>query len=288
MRKVVICGQSQLTTAVIKTLIESSLPLELSILSPDVPAVASLELLSQMGHNPIVKLTAKGWGDVDALVVTDFGEATGSDFQQTMLDQLRKVMSTAMAAGFQGKVLIAAHEDAVLTYFAQRFSGLAKETVIGLGTFGLSACFERLASSALNVPRRQVTAYAVGTASQPVLLWSRAYVAATPLLALLPPVDGMANPLLTQVAEAVSEYAQGEAAIFWPALVQRVLAGFFGQPLLAPLTVISDAAAWSIPVLINENGAQVLAPMTAADAEMAALEAVKTTQAAQVAAIQGE
>ena len=36
-------------------------------------------------------------------------------------------------------------------------------------------------------------------------------------------------------------------------------------------TVISDAAAWSIPVLINENGAQVLAPMTAADAEMAAL-----------------
>lgn len=136
MRKVVICGQSQLTTAVIKTLIESSLPLELSILSSDVPAEASLDLLSQMGHNPIVKLTAKGWGEVDALVVTDFGDATGSDFQQTMLEQLRKVMSTAMAAGFQGKVLIAAHEDAVLTYFAQRFSGLAKETVIGLGTLG--------------------------------------------------------------------------------------------------------------------------------------------------------
>ncbi|WP_279384892.1 hypothetical protein [Lacticaseibacillus manihotivorans] len=40
--------------------------------------------------------------------------------------------------------------------------------------------------------------------------------------------------------------------------------------------------------MINEDGAQVLAPMTAADAEMAALEAVQTTQAAQVAAIQGE
>lgn len=288
MRKVVICGQSQLTTAVIKTLIESSLPLELSILSPDVPEVASLELLSQMGHNPIVKLTAKTWPSVDVLVVTDFGEATGSDFQQTMLAQLRKVMSTAMAAGFQGKVLVATHEDAVLTYFAQRFSGLAKETVVGLGTFGLSACFERLVSSALKVPRRQVTAYAVGTASHPVLLWSRAYVAATPLLALLPPVDGTANPLLTQVTEAVSAYAQGEAAIFWPALVQRVLAGFFGQPLLAPLTMIHEAAAWSIPVLVNEAGVQVLAPMTAADAEMAALATVQTTQAAQVAAIQGE
>lgn len=289
MRKVVVCGQSRLTTAVLKTLIESTQELAISMLSPEeVPAADSLALLSQMGHNPLVKLTAKAWPTVDVLVVTDFGEATGADFQPVMLEQLRKVMSAAMAAGFQGKVLVATHDDAVLTYFAQRFSGLPKTSVIGLGTFGLSACFERLVSAQLKVPRRQVTAYVVGTARQPVLLWSRAYVAATPLLALLPPVDGVADPLLTQVSDAVSQYAQGDAAIFWPALVQRVLAGLFGQPLLAPLTYIQDDAAWAIPVLINDSGAQVLSPMTAADAEMAALDAVHTTQAAQVAAIQGE
>lgn len=288
MRKVVVCGQSRLTTAVLQTLIQSSLPLELSILNPEVPQADSLALLSQMAHNPLVKLTAKAWAEVDVLVVTDFVPLEGEEFLTTMLAELRKVMASAMAAGFHGKVLIAAHDDAVLTYFAQRFSGLPKETVVGLGTFGLSACFERLVSAALQVPRRQVTAYVVGTPAQPVLLWSRAYVAATPLLALLQPVDGQPHPLLTQVAQACGQYAQADATMFWPALVQRTLAGFFGQPLLAPLTMIEADQAVSLPVLVNGEGVQVLSALTAADAEMAALAEVRTTQAAQIAAIQGE
>ena len=39
-------------------------------------------------------------------------------------------------AGFTGRIIVAMTRDELFTYFAQRFSGVNKSQVVGLGTFG--------------------------------------------------------------------------------------------------------------------------------------------------------
>lgn len=63
--------------------------------------------------------------------------------------------------------------DELFTYFAQRFSGLNKRQVVGLGTFGATWQFEQFLAERLAVPAAQVTAYVVGTSQTPVLVWSQ-------------------------------------------------------------------------------------------------------------------
>lgn len=288
MQKIVVCGQSRATVAITAHLLRQTQRFEVALAALDLEALemASLAVLSTLGANQFAKATSKTLGEADILVITDYGSYGTNDWREQMLAQMRKVISNAMAAGFQGKILVAAHEDGLMTYFAQRFSGLAKTVVFGLGTMGLTSCFEKTVATALSVPRAAVTAYVVGGLMTPVYVWSRAYVAATPLLSLLQPESGQAHPLLSAVPQACAAFAAADAAMLWPSLVVRVLAALAGEVLLAPLTVITARGTYATPMLADADGVRPLADLTGAEAEEAALETLLVDQAAVITAIE--
>ncbi len=285
MQKIVVCGQSRLTVTVLERLLRSPLALSVAVPAMDEESLPmpTLSVIAGMADKTLLKVTAKTWAATTALVITDYGEVTAEDWQANMLAQLRKVIAAAMAAGFAGRIVVVSHADAVMTYFAQRFSGLAKANVIGLGTMGVTGCFERGLAAHLQVPRSRVTAYALGATDQPVLMWSRAYVATTPVLSLLQPTDGQPDPLLEAMSEACAAYAAGDGALLWPPLVERVLAAFAGEALLTPLLTIEDDVR-SVPVLVNDAGVKRLVSLHGAEAEEAGLA---TIYAQQEATIQG-
>ncbi|WP_461215388.1 lactate dehydrogenase [Lacticaseibacillus sp. GG6-2] len=287
MQKIVVCGQSRLTITVLERLLRSQLALSIAVPAESEASLpmATLTVIAGMTTNELLKATAKTWATTDVLVITDYGEIDVEGWQRSMLAQLRKVIGVAMAAGFAGKILMVTHDDVVMTYFAQRFSGLAKSTVVGLGTIGVTGCFERTLADQLHVPRSRVTAYALGTAVTPVLMWSRAYVGTTPVLSLLQPTDGQPDPLLATATAACTAYGQADGALLWPPLVERVIAAFAGEALLAPLVTIDETVA-ATPVLVNETGVKRLASLHGAEAEEAALVTIQTQTNATIAAIE--
>lgn len=288
MQKIVVCGQSRLTQNVVAALIQCDLTLSVALSAPDPMAIAadSFTVMSQLGGNDYQKATAKTFEQADVLVITDYGEFGDSDWQDEMLLQMRKVLGVAMGAGFGGKLVIATHLNGLMTYFAQRFSGLGKDTVMGLGTMGNTAVFEHAVAATLDVPRGEVTAYVVGSLQTPVLMWSRAYVAATPLLSLLQPVDGQPHPLMQQATEAVVQFAGADAALLWPPLVVQVLAALAGDAQILTLSVFDADAVVATPVLINATGIESHVTLRGSDAEQGAWQEVIATLQTQIDAIE--
>lgn len=280
MQKVVICGQSELTLAVAARLLQSKQELAIGVYASDADVLPFLQLeaVAAAGSNNVQRATPKVIGAADVLVLTDYVATEGETLRQANLAQLRNVLKEAMAAGFAGKVIIAAHDDALLTYFAQRFSGLAKATVMGLGTLSLTRVFEKTIATALAVPMSEVTAYAAGTATDFVLIWSRAYVAATPVLSLIKTADGQPAPLLDQCLKACQQVVNAGETFLWPLEVERLLAAFAGQGFLAPVSTLAErndkTLAYARPMLIDQRGAAPLATLTGSEDEEAELAEV--------------
>lgn len=290
MQKVVVFGHQPATQAVAAQLIRSAQPLQVAIYEPD-PLVIDLDgltALSQINRNSFVRGNLKALAGADVLVLTDYAQVTEADYLDQSLDAMRKVINEAMANGFAGKMLIATHDDAVLTYFAQRFSGLPKASVFGVGTYGLSIQLQQAIAEQLSVPQDVVTSYVVGTRTDFVAGWSRAYVASIPLLSLLNLRD-MANTFLSQATDQLMTFSQQSPMFVMPQLVERVLLATSGdKPLFAPLTqLIGDSdIAYAGPVLLNEAGISSVAAIKGSEAEESALSEILTALQLQVRQIE--
>lgn len=187
MQRVVVSGASIGTQGLLETLIASQLLLTVGCYEPDESLIdmVGLTALSQICQNTFAKVTPKVLKAADILILTDTGSPDADDFIETNIAAIRKVLNSAMAAGFTGRIIVAMTRDELFTYFAQRFSGVNKSQVVGLGTFGATWRFEQFLAARLAVPAKHVTAYVVGTRQAPVLIWSRAYVGANAGFALI-------------------------------------------------------------------------------------------------------
>ncbi|WP_179395305.1 lactate dehydrogenase [Lacticaseibacillus absianus] len=292
MQRVVVCGQSRATACVAATLIQSDLALALAVETPEPGAVAlpALEALATLGANQIQKATPKVLGMADVLVFTDYSDAPAAAQRASTVAQMRKVLNTAMAAGFGGVVLVATQESAVGTFFAQRISGLPKTSVLGVGTQALTACFRRFLATRLAVPVDTVTAYAVGTQRDYALLWSRAYVGATPVLSLLK--DGDPAALMGDAVQACQAFADAADEFVIAASVRRLIAALAGDALLTPVATLVDAAetplALSQPMLIDARGVTQVARVSGSDAEQQEVAAITAGVMAKLTEIQQE
>lgn len=287
MKKVVVCGQSVATAEIASRLIQSRLPLAVmvSAAQPEALCLAALSALSAVCDNPFSKATPKQFATADVLVLTDYAEA--GDLTANLAG-MRKVINEAMAAGFAGKVIVAMQASELGTYFAQRFSGLPKTAVLGLGTMALTQCFERQIANAFDVPADAVTAYAVGTQQDFALLWSRAFIGATAVMSLLQGEDGAA--LMAQCTEACTTFAEHVDATVAGRLVERLLAALFGRALIAPVASLYDNEAkptvYARPVQIDARGVTPAFEVKGSEAENTQLEACLTRLAAQIAAVE--
>ncbi|MDE3301831.1 lactate dehydrogenase [Lacticaseibacillus rhamnosus] len=288
MQRVVVHGASTGTQGLLQMLIMSLLDLQVGCYEPDetLVDVAGLTALSQICHNTFVKVTPKVLKAADVLILTDTGTPADEGFVATNITAIRKVLNSAMAAGFKGRIIVARTHDELFTYFAQRFSGLNKRQVVGLGTFGATWQFEQFLAERLAVPAAQVTAYVVGTSQTPVLVWSRAYVGATPVLRLLDD-----QTIFSEAVKAVQTFLASTLTVMLGKLVEPILAAFAGDGVIGTFTHLRDAddgtgQISSSPVLLDERGVVTLAMVAGSDDEEAALSQAIQAAQTQIEAIE--
>lgn len=291
MQKVVVCGESTATQVVVAKLLQSRLALTILVdaPTPEKVGLAALSALAAVSENSFQKATPKQLADADILVLTDFAEGSLADIRQANLAGMRRLFKAAMAAGFAGKLLVATHESELCTYFAQRFSGLKPEMVLGVGTMGLTKCFEHALARAFDVPTGAVTAYVIGTQPDYTLLWSRAYIGATAVMSLLQDVPDAAG-IMHQVQEACAAFAQAADAESFSGLVERLVAAVAGSALIAPVAVRYDngerPVVYSRPVQIDRRGASAIANVSGSEAERQSLAAALAALGEQITAIE--
>ena len=288
MQRVLVHGASTGTQGLLQMLIMSLLDLQVGCYEPDetLVDVAGLTALSQICHNTFVKVTPKVLKAADVLILTDTGTPADEGFVATNITAIRKVLNSAMAAGFKGRIIVAMTHDELFTYFAQRFSGLNKRQVVGLGTFGATWQFEQFLAERLAVPAAQVTAYVVGTSQTPVLVWSRAYVGATPVLRLLDD-----QTIFSEAVKAVQTFLASTLTVMLGKLVEPILAAFAGDGVIGTFTHLRDAddgtgQISSSPVLLDERGVVTLAMVAGSDDEEAALSQAIQAAQTQIEAIE--
>ncbi|WP_125703177.1 Rossmann-fold NAD(P)-binding domain-containing protein [Lacticaseibacillus daqingensis] len=276
MQRVVVCGQNTSVGVVCAHLIARELAMRVAVAPASQMSLDALQALATLHGVVLQKSTPKVLGAADILIFTDYSPAADEHGRSVTVAGMRQVLNTAMAAGFGGIVVVATRDSAVGTFFAQRISGLPKASVIGVGTLAVTRVFTRFLATQLQVPEAAVTAYAVGTQQAYALLWSRAYVGATPVLSLLKDRDPAA--LMGAAIAACERFAQAADDTVMATAVGRILTALAGEAMLTPVTTLvtrgTAALALAQPMLVDARGATLLAPIVGADAEEQQLDAI--------------
>ncbi|MGO1812524.1 MAG: lactate dehydrogenase, partial [Lacticaseibacillus paracasei] len=109
MQRVVVSGASIGTQGLLETLIASQLLLTVGCYEPDESLIdmVGLTALSQICQNTFAKVTPTVLKAADILILTDTGSPDADDFIETNIAAIRKVLNSAMAAGFTGRIIVA-------------------------------------------------------------------------------------------------------------------------------------------------------------------------------------
>ncbi|MCT3329401.1 lactate dehydrogenase [Lactiplantibacillus pentosus] len=219
------------------------------------------------------------YSQADSLIIGNLvplaadGDASG-DLKAT-LPLFRSFVNDAMGAGFNGKIVLAGSNDAVLSVLAAKFSGIDHSKVIGVGTLPQSRLLEQLLRQKLSVGPADVRAFVVGTAAAHLISWSRSYIGPAPVMTYLANQDisfGMdeMTAATDQIDDATMITNQTLSVL---ALVQ-ILNAFYAQtPFIGTVTNIQASGdddqlvGLSSPVLISANGLKRMADMVLSDEE---------------------
>lgn len=157
-------------------------------------------------HLKISNGTYKDAKDCDVVVITAGAAQKPGETRMELLNKnvniLKDMIQQIMASGFDGIILMVSNPMDVMTYFAQQFSGLPAERVIGSGTVLDSARLRERLSGYLNINPKSVHAYQVGEHGDSELtLWSLADAGGQKIAEMLP----------GDVRDGISEFVKNEA-----------------------------------------------------------------------------
>lgn len=176
----------------------------------------ALDLQQAVPLGTPVKIFAGTYKDAAASSIVIMTVGAPAKFSGSRLDMLggnvgimRSCVQKLMAEGFDGVLLIATNPVDVLTYIAQKESGLPASQVIGSGTLLDTERLRHILGEKLNVDPRSVHAAVIGEhGDSSVAVWSAAQVAGIPL-ALYPGAESLPSQqeLLGSVRHAGPEVA---------------------------------------------------------------------------------
>ncbi|KRM88000.1 hypothetical protein [Lacticaseibacillus thailandensis] len=286
MQTVVVYGNSPTTTATIAALMHLDDGLVVTVPDDSNGALFNdLVALGGMGHNTLAKATPKVVAEADLLVFTDTlpADADADDanaLTAANIKMVREALNGAMANGFTGTLLVATTRDELLTYFAQRFSGVASDHVLGVGTAAHSLFTANRIAQELNVPVHNVAVDVVGTATDYQVLWSRAAVSTVPLLSMVQnDAAKVSAEIIQTVNRELQQFAAGIGAAVTADVVARIAAVLLStQTDIVPLTLIDGTGAGltvvARPAVVGRQHVQVLPRVAGAQAEEEALKEI--------------
>ena len=128
--------------------------------------------------------------DCDIIVITAGAPQKPGETRMDLLKKnakiLKDMIKEIMSSGFDGIIIMVSNPMDVMTYLAQKYSGLPYEKVIGSGTILDSARLRFKISEELGVSPKSVHAFQVGEhGDTEFALWSRATLGGEPLEKLI-------------------------------------------------------------------------------------------------------
>jgi L-lactate dehydrogenase len=251
----------------------------------------ALDLQQAVPLGTPVKIFAGTYKDAAASSIVIMTVGTPAKFSGSRLDMLagnvgivRGCVQKLMAEGFDGVLLIATNPVDVLTFIAQRESGLPASQVIGSGTLLDTERLRHILGERLNVDPRSVHVAVIGEhGDSSVAVWSAAQVAGVPL-ALYPGVDTLPGQeeLLTSVRRAGPEVAslKGNTCFAIASCVTRICEAILRdeRSVLMVSTLMNGHyglhdVALSTPCIVGNCGVELALELRLNEAEQKALEA---------------
>jgi L-lactate dehydrogenase len=290
--RIAIIGCGHVGTSCAFAILQRHLAREIVLIDEN-PTHAQGEALDLQQSVPLgtpVKVTAGDYKDAAASAVVIFtagapGGFTGSRFDTMAANAgiLRSSMGKLRAEGFEGVLVIATNPVDVLTYLAQKESGLPPGRVIGSDTLLDSERLRDIVGEQLEVDPRSVHAFVIGEhGDSSVAVWSSAQVAGLPLRSF-PGVNALSPPddLLTAVRHAgpVVASLKGNTCFAVAACVTRICEAVLRdeRSVLAVSTLIEGQyglrdVALSTPCVVGRNGIETAIELRLDAGEQAALE----------------
>jgi L-lactate dehydrogenase len=250
----------------------------------------ALDLQQSVPLGTPIKVVAGDYRDAAASALVIFtasapGGFTGSRFDQMVANVaiLRFCLGRLRAEGFEGILIIATNPVDVLTYIAQKESGLPAGHVIGSGTLLDSERLRTLVGEQLDVDPRSVHAVVIGEhGNSSVAVWSAAQVAGLPLHSY-PGANALSSPeeLLTAVRYAgpVVSSLKGNTCFAIAACVTRICEAVLRdeRSVLVVSTLIDGQyglhdVAFSTPCIVGHKGIESVIELRLNAKEKTALE----------------
>jgi L-lactate dehydrogenase len=251
----------------------------------------ALDLQQAVPLGTPVKIFAGTYKDAAASSVVIMTVGIPSKFSGSRLDMLtgnvvivRSCIQKLMAEGFDGVLIIATNPVDVLTFIAQKESGLSPSQIIGSGTLLDTERLRHILGEKLNVDPRSVHAAVIGEhGDSSVAVWSAAQVAGIPL-ALYPGAESLPSQedLLTSVRHAGPEVAtlKGNTCFAIAACVTRICEAILRdeRSVLLVSTLMTGQyglhdVSLSTPCIVGNCGVESVLELHLNDAEQKALEA---------------
>ena len=211
---------------------------------------------------------------------------TRLDLAEANVNMMRSLVPQLVELSPDAIVVLVTNPVDVVTYAAQKFSGLPRQRVFGSGTVLDSARFRYLLADYIGVSPSNVHAYIAGEhGDSEIALWSSATVGAVPLKDWAPPgrptIDAEArNAIHEQVVNAAYEIIQGKGATWYAvglAVTRIVEAVFRDEDRVMPVSSylqdylgISDVCL-SVPSIVDRKGVIHNLAMPMSDRELAGL-----------------
>lgn len=184
---------------------------------------------------------------------------------------MKSIVESIMSSGFNGILLVVSNPVDIMTYYAQKISGLPKEKVIGSGTTLDSARLHYYIGKALNVSPSSVDAYVIGEhGDSEIIAWSTATIGGKDIANVFNDnksriIDNPYEYFLTQVKNAGWDIftKKGNTSYGIAASVTGILKSIlYDENKVFPVSVYLDGEYGvsnvyiSVPTIINNEGAK--------------------------------
>lgn len=298
---VVLYGTGQFNQTFLTSVLTLDLPMVVSVLTSaqepeqvyeDVQTAASGCANAQVHLGVVTDFVT-----ADALIIGDLVDlprsASVEERLTATLPRLRELIQAAMAEGFKGKIIVASPDDGVLTYFAQKFSGVGINQCLGVGTLAHGRVLTNTLAQTFNVPTDSIHAYVVGVGQEHVVAWSRSTIGPVPVLSL------MANDEIefdaTQLGEIEQRLNQAiisaNDGLRAQAVIRILKALFFEQSLLGSVTNLLTNSAdrivpLSTPIRLTAMGASKIVDVSYTEIEQRQLDEITAMILAQITTIE--
>lgn len=293
-RKVVMIGCGYVGSASVFSLMQSGLFSEIAMIDVDTKK-AEGEAMDIGDGIPFVnhmKIYAGDYSDVENAWIVIITAGANQKPNETRLDLVQKnvaifkqIIPSIMKHGFDGILLIVANPVDILTYVAQKLSGLPINRVIGSGTVLDTARLKQELSEHLEVDGRSVHAFIVGEhGDSEIAAWSSANVSGIPIHDFCEMRGHCHSNAIDEIANTVKNSAYE--------IIQRKQATYYGVAMavkricqvivrdeksILPVSALMqgeygiEGVVLSMPCIVGKNGIETKVPLKLTEEEKTSL-----------------